>query len=160
MGCSIVRFWLRVAFLTTRWLLLILISRSPQSAVATAAKVIACDRVVIGRADRVPDAACRSLARALGTTVASHHGSGIREFVSVADLDTELEVVVERFSENPFAPVVASQVLRVSENLPIQAALYVESLAYSTLLGAPDFRRWLDGLGPKPLPPRRRRNLC
>ncbi|OKA12509.1 enoyl-CoA hydratase [Rhodococcus erythropolis] len=126
---------------------------SAVTAVAAAAKVVAGDRVVIGRAARVPDAACRSLARALDTTVASHHGSGIREFVSVDDLDTELEGLVERFSENPYASVVAAQVLRLSENLPIRAALDVESLAYSTLLGTPDFRRWLDGRGPRPLPP-------
>ena len=39
------------------------------------------------------------------------------------------------------------QVLRIAEALPVSAALEVESFAYSTLLGGPEFRRWLGRRG-------------
>ncbi|MDI9914111.1 enoyl-CoA hydratase/isomerase family protein [Rhodococcus sp. IEGM 1379] len=122
-------------------------------ATAAAAKVLECDRVVVGRSTKAPDAATRTLAQALDTTVALYRDSDIREFVSVEDPDADLAAVFERFHENPYASVVASQVLRMGENLSVSVALDVESLAYSTLLGTPDFRRWLDGRGRRPLPP-------
>ncbi|MDV8071382.1 enoyl-CoA hydratase/isomerase family protein [Rhodococcus sp. IEGM 1366] len=128
-------------------------SMSDATATTVAARVLECDRVVVGRSTRAPDAATRTLAQALDSTVASYQGASIREFVSVEDPDAELAAVFERFHENPYASVVASQVLRLGENLSISEALDVESLAYSTLLGTPDFRRWLEGRGPRPLPP-------
>ncbi|OYD61458.1 enoyl-CoA hydratase/isomerase family protein [Rhodococcus sp. OK302] len=128
-------------------------SMSEDVAKAAAAKVLECDRVVVGRSTKAPDAATRTLAQALDTTVSSYQDSSIRVFVNVEDVDAELAVFFERFHENPYASVVASQVLRLGEDLSIPAALDVESLAYSTLLGTPDFRRWLEGRGPRPLPP-------
>ncbi|GAA3138439.1 enoyl-CoA hydratase/isomerase family protein [Rhodococcus baikonurensis] len=127
---------------------------SEAAAVGAVSKVLACDRVVVGRCTKSPDTTTRTLAQAFDTTIASRHGTGVREFVSVDDPDAELATVFERFHENPYASVVASQVLRLSEHLPIRAALDVESLAYSTLLGAREFRRWLTARGPRPLPPR------
>ena len=121
---------------------------------AVSAKVLESDRVVLGRyTGRTPDAATRTLARALDSTVSTVSTENVREFVGVEDPDAELTSVLDRFHENPYASVVASQVLRLSENLSIPAALDVESLAYSTLLGTPDFKRWLDGRGTRPLPP-------
>ena len=54
---------------------------------------------------------------------------------------------------NPQAALVLAQVLRAGEALDVHAALDLESFAYSTLLGGAEFRRWLDGRGPRPLPP-------
>lgn len=127
---------------------------SESEAVAASIKVLQSDRVVVGRfTGPVPDAAVRILASSLDTTVSTPSADDVREFVSVDDPDRELAEVFERFRENPYASVVASQVLRLGESLPIPAALDVESLAYSTLLGTPDFQSWLTGRGPRPLPP-------
>ena len=127
---------------------------SEDEARAVSAKVLGSDRVVLGRyTGRTPDAATRTLARSLDSTVSTVLTENLREFVGVEDPDAELASVFGRFQENPYASVVASQVLRLGENLSIPAALDVESLAYSTLLGTPDFERWLTGRGPRPLPP-------
>ncbi|WP_280462245.1 enoyl-CoA hydratase/isomerase family protein [Nocardia carnea] len=55
----------------------------------------------------------------------------------------------------PQAASFAAQVVRASEGLPVPAAIDVESFAYSTLQGGPEFGRWLAErrrLG-RPLPP-------
>jgi enoyl-CoA hydratase/carnithine racemase len=52
----------------------------------------------------------------------------------------------------PQAAVVLGQVLRASESLPVPAALDVESLAYSALLGGAEFGRWLAGRGARSQP--------
>ena len=54
---------------------------------------------------------------------------------------------------NPQAALVLAQVLRATEGLDPAKALDVESFAYSTLLGGPEFRRWLADRGDRPLPP-------
>lgn len=128
---------------------------SPAATCAAVERILACDRVVVGHRTRpAPGKITRELARALDTTVSSNLGDGHREFVFVEDPDRELANFVERFHENPYAATIASQVLRLSEHLEIPAALDIESLAYSTLLGTPDFRKWLDVRGPRPLPPK------
>jgi enoyl-CoA hydratase/carnithine racemase len=43
---------------------------------------------------------------------------------------------------NPMAAATLRQVLRVTEALPVDDGLVVESLAYSTLLGGPEFEAW------------------
>lgn len=51
--------------------------------------------------------------------------------------------LITRILQNPIAASVCMQLLRVTENLPIEQALIAESLAYSTLQSGPEFRRWL-----------------
>jgi enoyl-CoA hydratase/carnithine racemase len=46
--------------------------------------------------------------------------------------------------QNPLAATVLVQLLRAAESLPIESALTLESLAYSTLQAGPEFKRWLD----------------
>jgi enoyl-CoA hydratase/carnithine racemase len=48
---------------------------------------------------------------------------------------------------------VLAGLLRWTGPLDVQAALDAESFAYSTLLGGPEFRTWLDRRGPRPPPP-------
>jgi hypothetical protein len=48
----------------------------------------------------------------------------------------------------PLAAMVLVQLLRITEGLPVAAALTVESLAYATLQGGPEFRRWLQAQTP------------
>ncbi len=49
----------------------------------------------------------------------------------------------------PLAAMVLVQALRVTEDLPVDAALVVESLAYATLQGGPEFRCWLQAQSPR-----------
>jgi len=45
---------------------------------------------------------------------------------------------------NPIAATIGAQILRLASGLNLRDALQVESLAYSTLLGGTEFRRWQD----------------
>lgn len=54
---------------------------------------------------------------------------------------------------DPQATVVLAGLLRATSSLPIDDAIDLESLAYSTLLGGPEFRRWLTARGPRRPPP-------
>lgn len=54
-----------------------------------------------------------------------------------------LRAVLEGVAGNPWASLTLRQVLRTAEPLDVPAALTVESLAYSTLLGGREFAGWL-----------------
>ena len=51
--------------------------------------------------------------------------------------------MLENITRSPLAAMTLVQVLRVTEHLEVEQALVVESLAYATLQGGPEFRRWL-----------------
>lgn len=89
--------------------------------------------VGISRAGQPPDIEGCGLdvAIALGDTAPRPWVSG-----QIQDLDSAL-------GGNPQASVVLAQVLRASEDLAIPTGLSIESLAYSTLQGGEEFRRWL-----------------
>ena len=53
------------------------------------------------------------------------------------------EALVRTIEHSPLASAVLVQVLRAVERLSLEDGLLVESLAYSTLLAGPEFRRWL-----------------
>jgi hypothetical protein len=76
-----------------------------------------------------------------------------RDLVGVPDPVAEAGALHDAAAANPGAAIVLAGLLRWSGALPVPAALDAESLAYSTLLGGPEFRRWLHGRGPRPLPP-------
>lgn len=59
-----------------------------------------------------------------------------------ADLDAALAELEAACARRPIAAAVAAQALRVSEPLDFDAALVVESLAYSTLLAGAEFKAW------------------
>lgn len=65
-----------------------------------------------------------------------------RPWVSVRDIDAVLTLIQATVARTPIASGVATQVLRTGEGLGFEAALVIESLAYSTLLGGREFRRW------------------
>ncbi|HXG27818.1 MAG TPA: enoyl-CoA hydratase/isomerase family protein, partial [Nevskiales bacterium] len=56
----------------------------------------------------------------------------------------EAAPLVENIRRNPVAASVLVQTLRLTENLPVLEALDVESLAYATLQGGAEFKRWLE----------------
>jgi len=51
--------------------------------------------------------------------------------------------LIENIQRAPLAAMVLVHVLRATVDLPVPQALMVESLAYATLQGGPEFRNWL-----------------
>jgi len=65
-----------------------------------------------------------------------------RPWVQVEDLPRALKRLCQAVLFNPVAAGVMASVLRLTEALNFDDALRVESLAYSTLLGGSEFKRW------------------
>jgi hypothetical protein len=65
-----------------------------------------------------------------------------RPWVSLSDIDAGLAQIRATAARTPVASGVAASVVRTGEGLSFEAALTIESLAYSTLLGGQEFRRW------------------
>ncbi|MFC9516540.1 enoyl-CoA hydratase/isomerase family protein [Nocardiaceae bacterium NPDC056970] len=97
-------------------------------------RTVLTDELTVTYSDRVADHAPRSV-------------------VGVPDLDGAVGDFAMRVAANPQASVVLRQVLRSSGGLDARAAVDIESLAYSTLLGGPEFARWLERRGDRPPPP-------
>jgi len=93
------------------------------------------------------------LVRALDLTLAPPGTDAGREAVTVDDPEAALAGLHQAVTRNPLASLVLRDVLRTTETMPVPAALDVESYAYSTLLGGPEFARWLGERAPRPLPP-------
>lgn len=68
-------------------------------------------------------------------------------WVSVAPerLDAQLGAIGRTAAQSPIATALLARLLRLGEGLPFDAALELESLAYSALLGGGEFARWLAG---------------
>ncbi len=62
----------------------------------------------------------------------------------VLDSMESARTLLTNIQRNPIAASVLVQTLRLTENMPVLPALDVESLAYATLQGGVEFRRWLD----------------
>jgi enoyl-CoA hydratase len=56
----------------------------------------------------------------------------------------DAQPLLTNIRRNPIAASVLVQTLRLTENMPVLPALDVESLAYATLQGGAEFRRWLE----------------
>lgn len=126
--------------------------RSEPVIVGAAARAAAgCDRILVGVATRALDPSLQPLLDALQLTLVPA-ASG-RQEVAVGDPIRHAAELIARAEENPQAAIVLAGLLRWSGSLPAPAALDAESLAYSTLLGGGEFRRWLVRRGPRPLPP-------
>ncbi|WP_043765533.1 enoyl-CoA hydratase/isomerase family protein [Algiphilus aromaticivorans] len=59
--------------------------------------------------------------------------------------------LLEGIRAAPLAAATAMQLLRVTEGLPLEAALHAESLAYATLQSGPEYRAWLAAHQPGPI---------
>jgi len=70
----------------------------------------------------------------------------------------EAEALTQRVRQFPMAATILCRLLRLTENMAFDDALFAESLAFSTLLGGAEFRKWLenhgdeDVAGPSPEP--------
>ena len=112
--------------------------------------------LVIDQADRLPPDAAAVLSDLPLVSVgivpmAGATGSGAPAFdVLVSDADDAV-AVVEGVTANPMAAVTCCQVLRHGAGTgaggSTHAGLLLESAAYGTLQGGPEFARWLDGRG-------------
>jgi enoyl-CoA hydratase/carnithine racemase len=65
-----------------------------------------------------------------------------------SNVDEAAAALAARAAANPTAAATLARVLRVTAELAVDAALEVESLAYSMLLAGPEFRRWLEQASP------------
>ena len=65
-----------------------------------------------------------------------------RPWVSLSDIDAALAQIQTTLARAPVASSFAASVARTGEGLSFEAALTIESLAYSALLGGREFRRW------------------
>ncbi|HVV12212.1 enoyl-CoA hydratase/isomerase family protein [Amycolatopsis sp.] len=107
------------------------------------------DRILVGLA---PDASRPDLAARLDVTLVPPGTVAGPEFVVSADPEADAEALRQAAQANPQAALVLAQVLRAG-GVDVGSALDLESFAYSTLLGGAEFARWLEGRGPRPLPP-------
>ncbi|MGE0741723.1 MAG: enoyl-CoA hydratase/isomerase family protein [Hyphomonadaceae bacterium] len=80
-------------------------------------------------------------------------GAAPRPWIHVppAELDAKLSALIAAARARPVAAQIARFVLRVGDQLPFDAALDLESLAYSLLLASDEFKAWRAA---HPFPPR------
>lgn len=110
-----------------------------------------CPRLLIGVASgRVP-ARADELLQALDVTLTSSPDPR-RECVTVPDPAAAAAAAGQAAAASPQAALVLRQVLRATGRLAVREALDTESLAYSALLGGPEFRRWLAARPARPGP--------
>ena len=62
--------------------------------------------------------------------------------IAAVRLDAHLALLADAVAVSPVSALVLARVLRIGERLGSEAALEVESLAYSTLLGGAEFQCW------------------
>jgi enoyl-CoA hydratase/carnithine racemase len=98
-------------------------------------------RVGVDRAGLLP-----SLDPADFDALVTTHPEAPAPWVSIAPtrLEAQLAAVRTMAARCPIATVMLARVLRLGDALGFEAALEVESLAYSALLGGPEFARWLE----------------
>ncbi|HEY0448816.1 enoyl-CoA hydratase/isomerase family protein [Actinophytocola sp.] len=114
-----------------------------------------CDRILVGVTGAAElDDARRRLAGLLDLTLAPHALAATgHQFVKTPDTSADAATLDAAARANPQAALVLGHLLRTTGQLDVGQALDVESLAYSTLLGGAEFRRWLARRGPRPVPP-------
>jgi enoyl-CoA hydratase/carnithine racemase len=110
------------------------------------------DRLLIGVGTGPLDDRRRELATYLDLTLIPMTVDGGAPCVAVEDPVRAGETLRSAAETNPQAALVLAGVLRAAPSDAV-AALNVESFAYSTLLGGPEFAGWLMRRGPRPLPP-------
>jgi hypothetical protein len=115
----------------------------------------ASDRILVGTtgAHRL-DLGRRDLARALDLTLGPPALATSGPMFAATGAPQAVAASLRAAAEaNPHAALVLAHLLRTTAKVPVPAALDAESLAYSTLLGGAEFRRWLKQRGPRPVPP-------
>ena len=94
------------------------------------------------------------LVRALDVTLVPHdYERDERAVVPVPDVAAATAALHRAAMASPQASLLLASLLRWSGTLRVPDALDAESLTYSTLLGGPEFRSWLDRRGSAPASP-------
>ncbi|MBF6347552.1 MULTISPECIES: enoyl-CoA hydratase/isomerase family protein [Nocardia] len=137
-------------------LLLIDLSDTDEAtATAAAARIPALGGPAVGFCSGGIGAELAPLTSALDLTYAEAAGPADRAVVVTGSAEHAVAEFADCVRRYPQAASIAAQVVRASEGQPVPAAIDVESFAYSTLQGGPEFGRWLAErrrLG-RPLPP-------
>ncbi|MFD1531676.1 enoyl-CoA hydratase/isomerase family protein [Pseudonocardia aurantiaca] len=140
--------------------LLVRLDAPAESAAVAAAAAAVADAVadvagiIVGVATGGPvDPAMDCLVGALDLTLVPPGAGEPRERVEVEDPVAAAAQLHAAVAANPQAATVLAGLLRWSGSLRVPDALDAESLAYSTLLGGREFRRWLERRGPRASPP-------
>lgn len=111
-------------------------------------------RLLVGVGRRAADPAVRPLVRELSMTlVPVGQDAADPALVGVPDPARAERAVRAAVRAHPHAATVLARLLRWSGVLDVPSALEAESLAYSTLLGGPEFHRWLRGRAARPQRP-------
>lgn len=134
----------------------------PVTCVRAADRARVSDRILVGlhHGGRELSPDVQKVASALDTTLVAESAPGNRVAVSVPDPDVAVGELHRKVAENPHSTLVLAQVLKLSEHLTAPAAIDVESLAYSTLLGARSFVDGSSSEGRACCRHPRRRNRC
>lgn len=112
-----------------------------------------CTPLLLGvRSDSPVDPTHRQVIDQLDLTLVPEARADDLPLVATADPERTAVRLHTAVEANPQAALVLKSVLRTTQHLTVEAALQVESFAYSTLLGGGEFARWLDGRGPRPQP--------
>ncbi|MFC4055271.1 enoyl-CoA hydratase/isomerase family protein [Actinomadura syzygii] len=106
------------------------------------------DRLLVGVADGPLDPPALVLAEALDLTLSEGEAQDAR-LLPVPDAEAALAETDAAVAAHPTAALVLARLLRITQAVPVRAALDAESFAYSTLLGGAEFARWLDGRAPR-----------
>ncbi|MGW0181142.1 enoyl-CoA hydratase/isomerase family protein [Nocardia sp. NPDC003345] len=125
------------------------------TAAAAAARVPEWGGLVLGVGSAPIRPELAPLTAALDLTYVTGPDPADRAVVGCDDASHAVGQFLDRVRRCPQASHIAAQVLRAGTDLPVPAAIDMESLAYSTLQGGAEFADWLTarrGLG-RPLPP-------
>jgi len=103
--------------------------------------------VVIDGADGLSDGAVFALANLPVVSVGIARPGSTPAVDVVVDHPEAVGALADGVTANPIAAVTCCQVLRHTPHRSTGAGLLLESTAYGTLQGGPEFSRWLDGRG-------------
>jgi enoyl-CoA hydratase/carnithine racemase len=124
---------------------------APEALAAATLHARASDSILVGVTEAAPtemSPETATLAAALDLTLTAREPArGDRPFVHGPEPFTALTEIADAVTASPHASLILAAVLRTTETLSVRDALDVESLAYSTLLGGAEFRRWLGARG-------------
>jgi len=126
--------------------------QDPTGLAAAVARAADCPRLLVGLAAGPLPPGAAGLLRALDVTLTTARPV-TPECVTVPDPEAALRMLHAAATATPQAALVLSQLLRATADLPVRAALDMESLAYSALLGGQEFRGWLHAQPPRKDPP-------
>lgn len=120
----------------------------PESVESAAAHARRSHRILIGIG--APTSENSALVDALTLTLTESGDD--RRAVTVEQIDDAAMQLGDAIRANPIAAATATGLLRTAETLDVHEALIVESMAYSTLQGGPEYARWLSASSFRPKP--------